>query len=155
MRHQSFLSIGLVSALLWTGCTAPRTSEKKPLPVTAPELAGTWVGLTEDGIYYFRIELEAHGKGRCAYVYHHDKATLLAIDEWSTEAGKIKVRPSPIDPDPNQIASISGSAHASIIDASVLGKGWRRNLVLRREDDLELRARLAKDRMIRDKESRN
>lgn len=147
--------VACLLAVLAAGCQSTSVAEKKPRPVTDSDLIGNWVGLTEDGIYYFRIDLQRSSKGRCAYAYVHDDARLLAVNNWSTEAGRIQMAVLPIDPDQNSIEQISGTAHASIMELSVTGKGWQRRLVLRREDDMERRAGLVKNRMEQHRKNEN
>lgn len=137
--------------LLLCGCQTPPVAGKKPMPVSDADLLGTWVGLTEDDLDYFRIDLRPGGKGLCAYVYAHNEARLSTVTNWGTRDGKIQIAVSPIDDDPNQVTKLTGSAYMTMMELTVVGKGWQRRLVLRREDDMERKSNLLKTRMNRDK----
>jgi len=130
-----------------SGCQTTRVADKKPLPPNDSDLLGVWAGLAEDGLNYFRIELQPGGAGLCAYVYLHEEAKLLAVHKWSIQSSRIEITLSPIDNDRNQITKIIGIAHATVMKLTVFGKGWQCPLVIRREDDMDQRANLVKKRM--------
>ena len=149
LRPMGFCQLLCVLAVLGYGCqTSPRAS-KKPTPVTDADILGTWVGLTEDGLDYFRLDLRPGGEGLCAYAYVHNKARLLEVASWSTQAGKILIGLRPVDNDPNGVTKMEGTAHTTVMDLKVVGQGWQRGLVMRREEDLERRVDLVKTRMER------
>ena len=133
--------------VVFCGCQTSVVADKKPLPVTDADMLGTWVGLTEDALDYFRIDLQPGGKGLCAYVYVHNEARLLAVDKWSTQAGRIQIAVTPVDDDRNQITKMTGTAHSTVMELTVFGKDWQRRLVMRREEDMEQRANLVRNRM--------
>ena len=133
--------------LVCCGCQTPAAFGKKPLPPRDSDLLGFWDGLTQDGLYFFRIKLEPDGTGLCAYVYLREEPRLLAVQKWSNQSGRINLALSPIDDDRNQIREINGVAHATIMNLTVLGNGWRSPLVLRPEDDIQRRFGLVKSRM--------
>ena len=137
----------LLIVVCW-GCQTTRVVDKKPLPPKDSDLFGVWAGLAEDGLNYFRIDLQPDGTGLCAYVYLHDEAKLLAVEKWSAQSSRIEITLCPIDDDRNQITKIIGIAHATVMELTVFGKGWQCPLVIRREDDMERRANHVKNRMI-------
>jgi hypothetical protein len=55
----------LIAALILG--SASTYASKKMRPLTRAEVAGAWVGISEDELYIFRISLAGDGKGSGAY----------------------------------------------------------------------------------------
>ncbi len=148
MRPNLLSGLVCLLGIFFCGCGGLRPVDKEPIPPTESELLGTWVGLTEDDLCSFRISLRAGGLGLCAYACGQSPR-LLAVEKWGMQGPGIEVSLAPIDADPNCVTNISGRAYATIMKVIVFGKGWRRELALRREDDLERQAAMLKSRMER------
>jgi hypothetical protein len=102
--------------------------------------------VTEDQLCFFRVSLQPGGRGLCAYAWG-DGPTLLAIENWQMRGNCIEMSVGPIDVDPNGVTSISGFANGTILTPTVFGRGWHRQLLLRRESELERVAASLKNRM--------
>jgi hypothetical protein len=126
------------------GCGALPPIPKKPVPAEASQLVGAWVGHTEDSLFWFRVELRPDGRGLCGYI-EYENPKVQTVSGWQTKDGHISI--PLVANGSNDITKVTGRAHATIMNLTVHGKGWRDNLILRPERTVEGKAKALKTAM--------
>src|SRR5262245_5357984 len=94
------LSFGLGTiCILSTGCgfnsmktaVAHEVGIYRPITPLKSEIAGDWLGTTEDYLYIFRLSLEEKGTGSLAYSFAQDTPQALPVTGWLLDQRRILI----------------------------------------------------------------
>ena len=131
------LIVGVLSVLSLVGLGAP--AAKKMPPPTREELATTWVGVTEDDLYMFRLELAKDGGGRLAYAFVDSEPRVFPVQRWTLTDRTIAISVGPDHSGPGTVLRGQGSASGAALSLVLEGPDWSRHAEFRRESALEKR----------------
>ena len=126
-------------------------SEQDDLPPPdVRAVAGIWIGIDEDNLKFYRLELEPGGKGYCSSCFVDNPAKLYSIGRWSMERFAIKIDLVPIDKEAESIF-MRGEASTSTMALQVGGTliQWKKKLTMVKEADLEEKNAKARKRIER------
>ena len=127
--------------------TQPALARKAVGPPTKEEIATTWVGLTSDEAYIFRIVLVADGKSYLGYVFSSEEPKILPIASWSYEKGRIEIEVAVHAREGDWDSRLIGIVDLIRMELEMRGRDWSQKINLRREDELESRWLNLKDSM--------
>jgi hypothetical protein len=122
---------GLLLAFLLAGCGSFKA---EPGVLRPPGLAGPWIGLSADGLTWYRLELDEEGTGACATA--GKEAALFRARRWSvTDEGALTVSLEMVEgpPDAARILVLHGRYEPARLE---LVAQERHSLTLWRENDL-------------------
>ncbi len=100
------------------------------------EVATTWIGLSEDELYMFRITLEKSGGGVVAYGFLDENPVVLNVRSWSYDPQAnphIVIR---LSPEPSGIVQLTGDVIGTRLELQVAKADWKRRVFLRQESTL-------------------
>jgi len=110
------------------------------------EVATTWIGLSEGGLYAYRVHLKTDGKGLAAFTKKNSECVTFSISSWTYKNGDIRIEGKPL-----QIGEITysplltGKVAGSRMSLFDKGDDWKIRVELKRESEmLDLHARLQK-----------
>ena len=148
MKNSIHLMLSLMTVAI-IAIPSPAFAKKIREP-TVSDLASSWVGWA-DSLHYLRIQLSTNGTGLCCLYWNGSPPAsyLHRITRWDIRGYNLSLTLDPIDSAAWKIL-LSGKATPGrltlqISDGRVLG--WRGNVILRREEEIEDAARTAKQRM--------
>lgn len=135
----AYLIWGFLVAVFLSSHSHSLLARKIVGPPTREEVATTWIGVSEDELYLFRLVLYSEGEGSIGYVFAQDKPTIYPISSWHYENGAIE-----IDTDfPPGIEDWKGPLKGEVtprdMTLQMSGQGWSRSIFLRREAEFESR----------------
>jgi hypothetical protein len=110
-------------------------------------MAQSWIGLSADENYIFRIDLALDGTGRGAYVFADGPPHLLRISLWKYDGKSIEI--TAIGPDwrSQDDKPIKGLVRGSRMQLLISGRDWEIRLEMRRQADIEPRFEKLKQAM--------
>jgi hypothetical protein len=133
----------LVAAAVLASMVLPGVSaaaaQKRIRPLSHDDIAQTWIGISEDELYIYRLNLSADGTGRGAYVFSDGAAKLFKIASWSYDSKRIVMVASPGDADERGIKSLEGTIVGVAMELSARGDGWSRKVHFRPEREVQAR----------------
>jgi len=125
-------------------------AEKKMRPLSREAITQVWLGLSEDSLYLYRLDLKDDGTGLGGYVFTDQEPTLFRIASWSYEQGNIVISPAPPESESSSLRLLRGRVVGMEMKLTVSGHGWRYSVLLRREGDLEPQWRRLREAMRQD-----
>ena len=117
----------------------PAFASKKIGPPPLEEVASTWVGLSKNELYLFRLFLTLDGKGSVGYVFLDQEPRILALSSWQYSRGRIEIEAEFKPGAEKWDGPMIGSVNHREMTLRISGKGWSRSISLRREAELERR----------------
>lgn len=125
------------------GCASLSEVHRKSNPTPRESMVGTWIGLTEDEAYFYRLTLEEDGTGVCGtYFFYAGKISFYRI-RWTYLVGKhaygdLKVEVENDAPEHRgDLVTLSGKASHWRLLLTAHGKRWSRELLLWNEATFE------------------
>ena len=106
-------------------------------PPSRESVADVWVGLSEDELYLFRVALSADGTGTIGFVFAGGDAVVYSISGWRYSKGNIEIDTDFASEERDWDGPLLGSVNDRAMTLKMSGKGWSRQLSLRREARLE------------------
>ena len=140
----------LLSAVIVTGaalCDSEAAAKKIPPPSLAT-LAGSWLGGSDGGLEYFRLELRENGAGNLVIQYlPGNPAVAYLITSTSLSGYTVTFSVKPIDADAEPIF-LRGEANSYRLSLEVGGTdgNWDRSLLLEHDAVVKERIRAVEDR---------
>ncbi len=107
--------------------------------LTQEEVAQVWVGLTEDELDLFRLDLRRDGTGSGGVVFVSKEAIVFRISSWRYEGKRIEILLATADAAKTSFAKLKGELVGTEMELTISGKGWKQRLSLRQENVLERR----------------
>jgi hypothetical protein len=119
--------------------------QKKARPLTMDDLAGSWVGYTEDTLNAYRLDLRPDGTGRCAYTFRGEDPSVFMVRRWALNRSSFEADLEPVAPGSEKM-QMKGRPYVydelRLTVSGVPSRSWRRGLTLHRQQklrrDLEL-----------------
>jgi hypothetical protein len=136
------VAAGLSTAtiVIWLVLTAqPLFPSKKVPPSTRAEVAQTWIGITEDELYLFRLELHLDGTGLGAYVYVDEEPHVFRVASWTIDQYEVAIKVSDMGWSRNHVGELKGKVVGYQMNLLIGGHDWHRRLWLRPERPLQLK----------------
>lgn len=112
---------------------------KKGRLLSRSEVATVWIGISEDELYMFRIDLRTSGSGEVAYSFMDDPPRRMIVGSWGydSEVGsRISIQ---LRPNASGIEELAGDVVGMKMELVVSQDDWKRTVFLRREQDLKPR----------------
>ncbi len=109
---------------------------KKIAPPKREELITAWIGVTEDELYMFRLELTGDARGRLAYAFLDSEPRVFPVLEWTLTDRTFALSVGPDRSGPGTVVSGKGRATGAALSLVLEGGDWRRRAEFRREDGL-------------------
>lgn len=135
-----------IAAVLASGLFCNATG--KPLrQLSRDEVAVTWVGLSDDELYMFRVALHADGSGVGSFRFVDDPVRRFRIQEWSYELDRISIRVDPVEAAALGFAELRGTLRGWKMVLTLSGRGYEQKISLRQEAHLERRWELLRATM--------
>lgn len=103
------------------------------------EVATTWIGLSEDELYMFRIDLLPSGGGEVAYSFLDDSPKGMTVGSWSYDpkvGSRILIQ---LRSNSSGINQLAGEVVGVRMELVISHSDWKRTVFLRREPDLKPR----------------
>jgi hypothetical protein len=128
-------------------CDSEAAVKKIPPPSLA-SLAGAWLGGSDGGLEYFRLELRENGTGHLAVQYlSENPAVAYSITSTSLCGYTVAFSVKPIDADAEPIY-LRGEANSYRLSLKVGGTdgNWDRSLLLEHDSAVKERIRAVEDR---------
>jgi hypothetical protein len=126
------------AALAFLLLSTPSEASAKKIPVRSRAgIAQPWIGVTEDELSIFRLDLHMDGGGLGAYVYLDGTPHLFNIKSWKIDRYSIEIDCTGIDWAEDANATLRGKVVGDKMELSVRDKSWHRKLLLRPESSIE------------------
>ncbi len=109
-----------------------------PIPPTQESLRGAWLGISSDGIDFYRLVLRGQ-TGLLAFCLVGDVPDVYKIDALSVSAdGRMTINSSPVSKD-GYLIDVAAKAQHSQIKLLITGRDrkWSREVILFREESVE------------------
>lgn len=133
MLRTAFLIFLAVLSLLNWAALLPFPSYAKTRKIESSDLARTWIGLTSDELFMFRILLREDSTGIIAYSYLDQEPCIQKIASWHYEKGELSLTPQRLAADCAIGKQFSAEARGGHLYLRVEDRGWRRVAILRSE----------------------
>jgi hypothetical protein len=109
------------------------------------DLAGSWVGYTEDTLNAYRLDLRPDGTGRCAYTFTGEDPSVFTVRRWTLNRSSFEADLEPVATGSEKM-QMKGQPYVydelRLTVSGVPSRSWRRRLTLHRQQklsrDLEL-----------------
>src|SRR2546425_1082821 len=95
--------------LLFLSCGPLLGAEKRARPLSHEAVAQVWLGLSEDGLHVFRLDLRADGTGVGGYVFGDEQPRLFRITSWKYEPERIEMTAAPLGGEVGDIGQLRGA----------------------------------------------
>jgi len=142
--------LALVFLAFGVFCNQTTLARKVIGPPTLEQVATTWVGLSEDELYFFRIVLDLESmSGRIGYIFAEDEACVFDISAWTYESGVIEIDAQFPPGSESWEGLLRGSVNPQGMKLKMSGRHWSRFLHLRQEGKIENSWRALKKEMER------
>lgn len=146
VRAHGRLWIWILAAVILLALQLQSISARRTIgPPSHEEVATTWVGLSEDELYLFRIVLTPDGNGSVGYVFAQNEPRVFRVSSWTYRAGLVSIEIASEDKDWDGL--LEGEVNPVRMTLSMSGHDWSFPIFLRREAELETRWRSLKTRM--------
>jgi len=113
------------------------SEQKRIRPLSRDAVAQTWIGISEDELYLFRLVLSPDGTGRGAYVFGDDAPRSFAIASWTYDSKRVSMFADAGGDTERRVTRLDGTLTGVAMDLTVSGDGWSRRLRMRPERGLQ------------------
>jgi hypothetical protein len=119
-------------------------------PPPTERFVGTWVGYDSHLAHFYRLELEAGGKGYCGKCFVFNQSlSLYVVERWEVSGHELTIQLKPFDKAAESIYlnSISpvGSSIILQLEVGANDGSWKRKLELFKEDQFLSRNMIVKE----------
>jgi hypothetical protein len=125
--------------------TAPSASSKRPRKPQPADLIGVWIGITEDELNFYRLDLRPDLTGYCASAFlpdavlHEQAVHTYRVNSWHLNGWALDIKLAPLDVKAENIF-LRGRYDGFTLQLKVGGTdgSWERKLVLRPESRITI-----------------
>lgn len=87
MKHKTLIAIAVIVLGMYSGfCDTLKE------PVTRADLIGVWIGYSQGGGFFIRMDLNENGGGNMQIVYPKSTVDNYSLDSWNLENGRLRVK---------------------------------------------------------------
>ncbi len=156
MRWLLFITVAMVCVVI---TLMGLHIDKRPRPKTASDIVGSWVGMSEAGVYTYRLVLHQDGTGLFGMQFVDAQPSVYKVLSWKLEGKKLMFLLSPAEPSAEAI-SLKGSVRPTRIGLIIIGidnnwkhavEMWNEERVLRRIQSIKSAMENLEWKTIKDK----
>lgn len=152
------MQVVLLAVVLSCTAVACRTfvgNQKTARPATLDDFAGKWVGYGDT--YFFRVEINSNGLGRCATLHIYDEsihAYEIQVVDVNAKSWGITLTASSSPQQEVERFTMSGQYGGNRLTMLAENKDWNMRVMLWREDQIKRYTSLTEIALVRDAEDR-
>lgn len=111
-------------------------------PPTKSDLAGAWIGCTDECTLFFRLELKPQGIGSVAVLFRDEAPDIYRIERWELRDAALSLKVEGVTEDAEPIAVAVARADFKVLEIRVTSRtnGWVRTVTLFKEADFREKA---------------
>jgi len=122
---------------------------------SSEDVLGAWLGFDQDGVTFYRIELDNSQTGVCAVSHPgNEEVEIYRIKQWTLDKGPLEMNLLPVTTGAEKIyfkeLMYSRASKAQFEVGGINGR-WKRVVVLCKEAEFEKRAKLTRQAIQQEK----